>query len=69
MTCLRQKEKPKICVDFPKTAAHIKHFDKCTYVFDEDGNRSGYCCDCEQCCVNMRWGKVKDKVCRWLKKS
>ena len=64
--CLIWEKIPDICRDFPKTAENIKHFDKCTFKFDENGKRSGYCCRCGQCCVNMRWGKVKDKICRHL---
>ena len=53
--CEIYDKRPKICRDFPKTAEQIKHFDKCTFEFDENGKRSGYCCGCGQCCVNMPW--------------
>jgi Fe-S-cluster containining protein len=62
--CSIYENRPDVCRNFPVSTAAIEEFSECGYYF-ENGTRKGECNGCGQCCIDMRWDGVKDKICRY----
>lgn len=48
--CAVHRSKPKVCKNFPSSAAMIKEFPSCSFTFDKSGVRFGECNNCGECC-------------------
>jgi len=56
--CFIYESRPIVCRKFPRIPKDLVEFPRCTYSFDEDGNRQGKCNpDCSDCCVGMTFGE------------